>query len=116
MTREEFLALDWAEDTRTALKGIMDLGEAKAFTARLDENGSLRARVWHSVPVGCEDPWVYVVKPLSRTAQALLLIDQGQTAYQASKAVNISQAAISRALKRRKGQNTCPCCGQVKKA
>lgn len=56
-------------------------------------------------------PQAEVVK--SRTMQALDLIADGMTAYAAAKKLDISEAAISRAISRRKDKPICPHCNQV---
>jgi hypothetical protein len=56
-------------------------------------------------------------KPISRTQQALAWLDENPeaSAYAAAKKFNLSESAISRALKRKRDPTIerCPTCGQV---
>ena len=126
MNRQEFLDLPWSDSARQKLAAHMDAGEAEAYSARLVD-GRWTAAIWSENP-GQWDPEdrVYVVaqpeseievatgSPFFRTDQALRLMqDKGWTAYRAAKFVGISQAAISRAVSRRRNKEICPTCNQV---
>lgn len=50
---------------------------------------------------------------LSRTAQALALVDDGATPTEAAQAVGISPPAVFQALARRARADRCPHCGQT---
>jgi predicted transcriptional regulator len=52
---------------------------------------------------------------MSKTKQALELVDSGMTAYAAAKQIGIAQSVISRALVKREQtkDRRCPCCNQV---
>lgn len=49
----------------------------------------------------------------SRTQQALALVRQGATAYEAAKKAGISASAVYRALQAEAGRERCKCCGQL---
>jgi predicted transcriptional regulator len=55
---------------------------------------------------------------LSKTQQAVALVDGGMSAYAAAQKLEISASAISRALARREAAKgrICPCCSQVVRA
>lgn len=50
---------------------------------------------------------------LSRTMQALAMVEAGLSSYKAAKAVGVQVSAVTRAIARRKGKEICPCCGQI---
>lgn len=55
---------------------------------------------------------------MSKTKQAIELVDAGKTPYEAAKTVGITPTTVYVALKRResnaaKGLVPCPCCGTV---
>lgn len=51
----------------------------------------------------------------SKTQQALDLLKDNpeMTPYQAAAAVGVGNAAVYQAIRRTKGKEQCPCCGQV---
>lgn len=54
---------------------------------------------------------------MSKTQDAIKLVESGMSAYASAKQVGISAGAVSRGLKR-KAENSdsrCPCCNQVVK-
>jgi hypothetical protein len=125
VNRQEFLDLPWSDNVREKLIAHMETGEAEAYSATL-EDGRWKAQVWANNPGEWDTENVYVVaepeseievatgSPFYRTDQALRLMqDKGWTAYRAAKFVGISQAAISRAVSRRRGKSICPACNQV---
>lgn len=129
LTKEQFLDLGWSDNLRRQFEMLLLEGNGKAFSANRLPDGSLRGRVWAEIPEDWDTDLVYVfgepepqpiAKPgptaVSRTAQALQLIDEGWSAYKACKFVGLSQAAVSRARKRREGREDCPHCGQLMKA
>lgn len=94
-----------------------------------DNAGTLSASAFTSIPESWPDNAVSVyckqrlqLEPefeeddmaRSKTMQALALVeDQGLTPYAAAMKVGISKTAVYRAMARREGKKTCPCCGQV---
>jgi hypothetical protein len=123
---EQFLALPWSDNVRQQLASRIAKGDVEAVSARRD-NGRLVARVWPENP-GVWDDEDLVLElvpaqsvlfepagtPVARTAQAIALMkENGWSAYKACKAVGVSQAAVSRALKRM--LPPCPTCGQPAK-
>lgn len=52
---------------------------------------------------------------MSRTQEAIRLVENGMSAYAAAKLMGISAAAVSRGLARKKANDhrRCPCCSQV---
>lgn len=120
---DQFLALPWSDNTRQQLQARIKQGAVEAISAR-NENGRLVARLWSENPGQWEAGELVlelvpakssIVEPagpaVARTAQAIALMQEnGWTAYRACKAVGVSQAAVSRALKRKAG--ACPTCGQ----
>lgn len=51
----------------------------------------------------------------SKTQQAIELLkdNPGMTPYEAAAKVGVGNAAVYQALRRTKGKEVCPCCGQV---
>lgn len=51
----------------------------------------------------------------SKTQQALDLLKEnpGMTPYEAAAKVGVGNAAVYQAIRRTKGKELCPCCGQV---
>lgn len=51
----------------------------------------------------------------SRTQQAIELLKENpdMTPYEAAAKVGVGNAAVYQALRRTKGKEICPCCGQV---
>jgi hypothetical protein len=47
---------------------------------------------------------------VTKTEQALILVDSGKTVRQAAREVDISESALHSAIKKRRAQITCPCC------
>ncbi len=128
MTKDEFLELGWSENALKQLNDLIEKGAVKALSASRTPEGALRAWVWAEVPDEWDsDLFCVLAKPeepietpgptaYSRTQQALRLIDNGWSAYRACKFVGLSQAAVSRARKRREGRTCCPHCGQLMKS
>jgi hypothetical protein len=129
MTKDEFFALGWSEKVANQLNDLIKEGKAKAFSATRTPEGQLKARVWAQLPAEWDSDKVYVFgepepsvieapgpTAYSRTQQALRLIDNGWSAYRACKFVGLSQAAVSRARKRRENRTSCPHCGQLMKS
>lgn len=105
MTLSEFMDLPWSDSTRQQLQAHMARGQAVAYGARRSPTGKLVATIYSELPDDLED--VYIPGP-SRTQQAINLIDShGMTAYQACKLVGVSQAAVSRARRKK-----CSHCGR----
>lgn len=54
----------------------------------------------------------------SKTQKALELLKENpeMTAYEAAAKVGIGNAAVYQAIRRTKGKELCPCCGQVVRA
>ena len=50
---------------------------------------------------------------MSKTDQALKLVDEGLTPYAAAKQVGITPTTVYVAMQRRKGKEKCPCCGTI---
>jgi hypothetical protein len=53
--------------------------------------------------------------PKSKTQQALDLLKENpkMTPYEAAAKVGVGNAAVYQAIRRTKGKEICPCCGQV---
>jgi hypothetical protein len=113
VTKEEFFALGWSDSVLHQLTELE--GKVKAFSASRTPEGALKVQAWTELPKTWDSHMVYI-PAISRTQQALLLIDSGWSAYRACKVVGLSQAAVSRARKRREGRSTCPSCGQLMKS
>ncbi len=129
MTKDEFFDLGFSDSVAVRLEALMLEGNVKAFSASRNADGQLRVRAWADLPNEWDTDMVFIFgqpepEPIeqpgptavSRTQQALKLIDNGWSAYRAAKFVGLSQAAISRARKRREGRNCCPHCGQLMKS
>jgi predicted transcriptional regulator len=52
---------------------------------------------------------------MSKTKEAIKLVEQGMTVYAACKQLGLSRSAVSRAIARKEENKDrlCPCCGQV---
>lgn len=56
---------------------------------------------------------------MSKTQEAIALVNQGMTPFAAAKQVGLSANTLYVALKKQRGKQnaeTCPCCGQVVRA
>lgn len=116
---EEFLALDWSDSLRGKLRALSDQEDlyclaawynagklsCSAFTAKPDEWPPHTAAVWLKEPTA------------SRTMRGVFRVQQdGLSIPAAAKELDISQAAIRRAIKHREGRKICPSCNQVIRA
>ena len=87
---------------------------ASAFTSLPDSWPETAVSVYCKQPLQLEPEDEEDDMALSKTMRALALVeDQGLTPYAAAVKVGISKTAVYRALARREGKKTCPCCGQV---
>lgn len=122
LTLDRFLDLAWSDNVRHVLRVKADRDDLLALTA--SRNGDkLAAQAWTKWPPAWPSDivaiWFKRSPPSSdttksKTMQAVdLVLDQGLTVYAAAKQIGINQSAVHRALARRDGKETCPCCSQV---
>lgn len=116
MDLQEFLKLNWSDAMRQKLKRIALDPKTIAISANKRDD-KYYATVWQEMPVNfppaTHSVWIKPDDVSSRTQKALKLVREGQTAYQAAKALGISPTAIYRAQKRMQNRPVCECCGQV---
>jgi len=122
LTFDQFLDLPWSDNLRHVLRIKADRDDLLAITAT-QVDGRMTAQVWTRWPeewppgvvaLWCKRPLPDTDVAQSKTMQAVsLVLDEGLTVYAAAKQVGINQSAVHRALQRREGKQTCPCCGQV---
>lgn len=122
LTLNQFLDLAWSDNVRHVLRVKADRDDLLALTASRTGD-KLTAQAWTKWPPAWPSDivaiWFKYAPPgsdaaKSKTMQAVdLVLDQGLTAYAAAKQIGINQSAVHRALARREGKETCPCCGQV---
>jgi hypothetical protein len=114
VTRDKFLNLPWPDSVRQQLLAHMAEGKAQAYSAEW-AGEKLKARVWYENPDIWDTDLFYEpdAPGTPRTVQAIQLMrDKGYSAYRAAKEIGVSQAAISRALSRRRRSKVCRACGQ----
>lgn len=134
---DAFLELPWSDNVRHVLRAKVWRDDVIALAA-VDADGRLVAQAWsrwpRPLPTNLVAVWCKRAPPAkpkrkprakpaaapaelppnaSRTAQAVALVDQGMTAYQAARQLGIQQSAVSRALSRRAARRVCPTCSQV---
>jgi len=122
LTFDAFLDLAWSDNVRHVLRVKADRDDLLALTASRTGD-KLTAQAWTKWPpqwpsdvvaIWCKRPLPDTDVAKSKTMQAVdLVLDQGLTVYAAAKQIGINQSAVHRALARREGKETCPCCGQV---
>lgn len=124
-TLEEFLALPWSPKVRAGIEAALSAPGRPVLVALQVPGGPARAMVYPRMPASLpHDAVALYRKPaakapgapqeaLSRTAQALALVDAGKTPTEAAQALGISPPAVFRALARRAKADRCPCCGQT---
>lgn len=127
-TLEEFLALPWSPKVRAGIKATLSAPGRSVLVALHTSGNPVRAMVYPRMPASLPaDAIALYRKPLdrpskapsaplealSRTAQALALVDAGKTPTEAAQALGISPPAVFRALARRAKADRCPHCGQT---
>lgn len=128
LDRTQFLALAWTASMRPRIEAALSREGVAAVSAHQDGR-RLTAKHWPDIP----DDWgadavAYCLaspKPaepvaadakkngLSRTAQALALVDQGMPVAKAAEQAGVSIWAVYNARKRRETLPRCPHCGQT---
>lgn len=113
MTLTEFLDLDWSDNVRHVLRVKADRDDILALTRSTDG----KAQAWTVIPPRWPSDvvavWFKTPPGKSKTQQAVALVDEGLSTHAAAKRLGISQAAVHRAVARRRNRKTCPCCGQI---
>ena len=124
-TLDQFLALPWSAKVRAGIQATLDAPGRPVLLALQTPGSPVRAMVYPRMPASLPaDAIALYRKPaakapgapqeaLSRTAQALALVDDGKTPTEAAVALGISPPAVFRALARRAKADRCPCCGQT---
>ena len=124
-TLADFLALPWSPKVRAGIQATLDAPGRPVLVALQVPGSPVRAMVYPRLPhpLPADTVAVYRHRPakapgapqeaLSRTAQALALVDDGKTPTEAAVALGISPPAVFRALARRAKADRCPCCGQT---
>jgi hypothetical protein len=112
----------WSDAVKHKLRSMV-LREDLKYLVAWDNSGKLSASAYTGKPLDWPDNIVAVwakdgddpfVEVKSKTMRAVdLVMNEGQTAYAAAKAVGINPSAVHRALKRREEKLICPCCNQV---
>lgn len=124
-TLDQFLALPWSPKVRAGIEATLSAPGRPVLVALHVPGSPVRAMVYPRMPASLPADAVALyrkpaAKPasapqeaLSRTAQALTLVDTGKTPTEAAQALGISPPAVFRALARRAKADRCPCCGQT---
>ena len=125
-TLEDFLALPWSPKVKAGIQATLSAAGTCVLVARQVPGSPPRAMVFpprpNPLPPGTialyrKGPGKALRDPyqagLSRTAQALALVDAGATPTAAAQAVGVSPPAVFQALARRARAQRCPHCGQT---
>ena len=124
-TLEEFMALPWSPKVRAGIEATLSAPGRPVLVALHTPGNPVKAMVYPRMPASLPaDAVALYRKPaakapngpleaLSRTAQALALVDAGKTPTEAAQALGISPPAVFRALARRAKADRCPHCGQT---
>ena len=124
-TLDQFLALPWSPKVRAGIQATLSAPGRPVLVALQVPGNPVRAMVYPKMPASLPaDAIALYRKPatkpasapqeaLSRTAQALALVDAGKTPTEAAQALGISPPAVFRALARRAKADRCPHCGQT---
>jgi hypothetical protein len=113
----DFFSLPWSEESRQRLDSAVESGLLAALSAH-KKGDHLHAKGWDQYPPTWPPAGAIAVleidPPPSKTSRAVRLVESGKcNAYNAAKICGVSQAAVSRALKKRRESPVCPHCNQV---
>lgn len=119
MTLDAFLALPWSDSMRQTLRAKAESTEVQYLAAWRDAD-RLKATAYATRPDAWPDTTVMVwcralpvVPDVSKTQQAVDLVNAGMTPFAAAKQLGIHPSAVYRAMTRAEEKPLCPCCRQV---